>query len=146
VPLAAVENAAGSRGGLKMKRTLFALVAAAFVTVVSASRPVQADVDVHIGIGIPPPPVITFQAEPQVVLVPETRVYYVPQVVNYDMYRYGSYWYVNQGGYWYRSRGYSGPFSVVEYGRVPQQIVTVPVKYRHHPRKPHSKGHGRGKH
>jgi hypothetical protein len=103
-------------------------------------RVARADVDIHVS--VPPPPMVAFPAEPQVILVPETRVYYVPQVVDYDMYRFGSWWYVNQSGYWYRSKRYQGPFTYVDYDRVPVQIVRVPGKYRHHPSKPHGKHRG----
>jgi hypothetical protein len=124
-----------------MKRFLYAVIAAALMQPLASS----ADVDVHIS--VPAPPQIVFRAEPQVVLVPETRVYYVPEASAYDMYRYGSYWYVNNGGYWYRSHAYSGPFTVVAYERVPQQIFSVPVQYRHQPAR-HDKHRGKhsGKH
>ena len=126
----------------RMKRFLYALIAAA---IIPAAQPMPANAEVDVHISIPAPPQVVFRAEPQVVLVPETRVYYVPEASAYDMYRYGSYWYVNQGGYWYRSNGYSGPFTVIEYERVPRQIVAVPVQYRHHPVRAHDDKH-RGKH
>ena len=98
--------------------------------------------DVHISIGIPAPPAVVFHSEPEVVVVPHSRVYYVPSATDYDMYRYGGYWYVNRDGYWYRSTAYNGPFTTVEYRRLPHQIVAVPRHYRHHPDHPsHPHGH-----
>jgi hypothetical protein len=121
-------------------------VAACAGGALAIARPGRA-ADVHISVGIPAPPSIVFQTEPEVVVVPQSRVYYVPSASDYDMYRYGGYWYVNRGGYWYRGSNYNGPFRVVEYRRLPHQIVVLPQQYRHHPlHPPHGGGHGHGHH
>ena len=98
--------------------------------------PARAGVDVHLNIGVPAPPAVVFEREPEVVIVPRTRVYYVPQAAEYDMYRLGPYWYINQEGYWYRARNFRGPFTVIQYGRVPRAIVGVPSGFRRHPLHP----------
>lgn len=106
----------------------------------------RADVDVHINLGVPPPPVVVYEQEPKVVLVPRSRVYYAPSP-DYDLFRYGNEWYVNRDGYWYSSRSYRGPFVSVRYEQVPRAIVLAPPKYHRYPVRPrHSNdGHRGGK-
>ena len=108
---------------------LFATVA----TWTPASAGVSADINIHVG---RPAPVVVFDHEPDVILVPRSRVYYVEHD-GYDLYRYGRYWYINDGGYWFRSSSYRGPFVSVSVGRVPRSIVVVPAQYRRHPVHPH---------
>jgi hypothetical protein len=99
-----------------------------------AQAGVSADVDIHIGNR--PAPMVVFEREPDVVLVPSTRVYYVGGL-DYDLFRYGQYWYINDGGYWYRARNYRGPFAQISFNYVPQSIVVVPARYHRHPLHPH---------
>jgi hypothetical protein len=126
-----------------MQRLAIALLCAASLAI--AVHPASARVNVTVGIELPPPPVVEFQVEPNVVVVPQTHVYYAPAVTEYDMYRYGPYWYINRSGYWYRSRAYRGPYTAVEYRYVPRQVVVVPARYRHHPPHPHGKPHRHAK-
>jgi len=99
----------------------------------SAVTRVSADLNVHFGDR--PAPVVVFEREPDVVLVPSSRVYYVGGL-DYDLFRYGQYWYINDGGYWYRARNYRGPFGQIRYETVPRQIVVVPERYHRHPMHP----------
>ena len=99
-----------------------------------ASAGVSADINGHIGDR--PAPVVVFDREPDVVLVPRSRVYYVDHD-GYDLYRYGRYWYINDDGYWFRASSYRGPFLSITVGRVPRSIVVVPARYRRHPVHPH---------
>jgi hypothetical protein len=80
----------------------------------------------------PPPPAVEFKKEPEVILIPQSRVYYVPEL-KYDLFRYGRYWYINNDGYWYRARSHRGPFTNVDYNRIPRSIVRVPAKYHKQP-------------
>src|SRR5262245_60260793 len=111
------------------RRTDF-LASAIILFVTTLAQPGWARVHVDVNIGIPPPPGVIFEQEPRVVVVPRTHVYYVPDYSDYDVYRVGRYWYVNRDGYWYRSSGYRGPFTHVEYSRLPRAIVYVPSEYR----------------
>lgn len=113
--------------------TTGALFAAA-ATWTPARAGVSADINLHIGDR--PAPVVVFDREPDVVLVPRSRVYYVEHD-GYDLYRYGRYWYINDGGYWFRASSYRGPFLSIAVGRVPRSIVVVPARYRRHPVHPH---------
>jgi hypothetical protein len=99
----------------------------------TAHAGVSADINVHLG--NPPAPVVVFDREPDVVLVPNTRVYCVAGL-DYDLFRYGQYWYMNDRGYWYRARNYRGPFAAIHYEFVPRPIVYVPARYHHHPMHP----------
>ena len=60
---------------------------------------------------------VTYQDEPQLVVVPGTRVAWWENN-DYDLYRYGGYWYIDRGGYWYRAHTYRGPFAPVRFGFV----------------------------
>ena len=101
-----------------------------FVTSAQAQAGVSADINIHLGDR--PAPVVVFDEEPEVVLVPRSRVYYVEHR-GYDLYRYGRYWYINDNGYWFRAAGYRGPFVGIELRHVPRSITVVPDRYRHHP-------------
>lgn len=92
----------------------------------------QVSADINIRLGNRPAPVVVFDEEPEVVLVPRSRVYYVEHR-GYDLYRYGRYWYINDDGYWFRASGYRGPFVGVELRHVPRSITVVPDRYRQHP-------------
>ena len=116
---------------------VLAFVAGALIGAAStapASAAVSADINLHIGDR--PAPVVVFDREPDVVLVPRSHVYYVEHS-GYDLYRYGRYWYINDGGYWFRASSYRGPFLSIAVGRVPRSIVVVPAQYRRHPVHPH---------
>ena len=119
--------------GRNLGRVLVLAAALALVQAAGADTRVSADLNVHLGSR--PAPVVVFEREPDVVLVPSTRVYYVGGL-DYDLFRYGQYWYINDGGYWYRARNYRGPFGQIRYETVPNQIVVVPERYHRHPMHP----------
>ena len=100
----------------------------------TAQAAVSADINLHVGDR--PAPVVVFEREPDVVLIPNTRVYAVGGL-DYDLFRYGRYWYINDDGYWFRAANYRGPFRAVRYEIVPRQIVVVPARYHHNPMHPH---------
>ena len=108
-------------------------VALSLATAGLAQAGVSADINLHVGGR--PAPVVLFDREPDVLLVPNTRVYAVSGL-DYDLFRYGQYWYINDGGYWYRARNYRGPFGAIRFEGVPRQIVVVPGRYHHHPMHP----------
>lgn len=114
----------------------FLVLAAALTLASGASAVTRVSADLNVHIGSRPAPVVVFEREPDVVLVPSSRVYYVGGL-DYDLFRYGQYWYINDGGYWYRARNYRGPFGQIRFETVPRQIVVVPGRYHRHPMHPH---------
>jgi hypothetical protein len=92
----------------------------------NASAEVQINANIHTGHSS-----ISFEQEPDVVVVPGTRVYYY-EAPSYDVYRYGSAWWVDRGGVWYRSASYRGPFVQVTFQRVPHQVIVIPAEYHRH--------------
>ena len=114
----------------------FLVLAAALTLVEGANAVTRVSADINVHLGSRPAPVVVFEREPDVVLVPSSRVYYVGGL-DYDLFRYGQYWYINDGGYWYRARNYRGPFGQIRFETVPRQIVVVPERYHRHPMHPH---------
>ena len=93
----------------------------------------SASINITLG-NAPPPPVVVYRQEPEVVLVPSSRVYVVDSDSPYDEFRYGVYWYVYNGGYWYRARTWRGPFIAIRPAYVPRAVITVPAnRWKHHP-------------
>lgn len=129
-----------------MKRTVHAMVAAAFVAVTfAATAHAGTSVDFRISVGDRyRGATIEYRSEPRVVLVPRTKVYYVRDQ-DYDVYRYGRYWYFIEEGRWYRARSWRGPFLHVRTATVPRSVRHVPVKYRRNwlgpPRHAVARGH-----
>jgi hypothetical protein len=106
---------------------MYILIVGTLLAVLMAT-PVYAQVHVDIGIHFPAPPPL--------VVVPETpHVQYVPgaptEAANLFLYN-GQYWAFTNGD-WYVSRGYNGPWIVVEPQFVPRPILLVPVRYYHVP-------------
>jgi hypothetical protein len=76
--------------------------------------------------------VVVFNDEPDFVFVPSVGVYVVRTQYDYDIFRYGPYYYVCDDGFWYRSRGYRGPFRVVDVRYVPRSVLYVPDRHWKH--------------
>ena len=115
------------------RRTLWSFLLASVVAApLTASAGTSVGVSISIG-NAPPPPVVVFQREPRIVMVPGSTVYVVNDECDYDVFRYGVYWYVFNDGYWYRARTHRGPYAVVSARYVPTAIVNVPPRYWRHP-------------
>jgi len=71
----------------------FSIALAAALVVAGGPSPARAEVsaDINIRLGSRPAPVVVFDEEPEVVLVPRSRVYYVEHR-GYDLYPYGRHW------------------------------------------------------
>lgn len=87
----------------------------------------NAGVNVNVNIG--PPPVYTFSAPPELVVIPNTYVYFAPGV-DMNIVFYHGYWYRPYNGYWYRGSGYNGPWVHIGTPRVPRYIINLPPDYR----------------
>lgn len=110
---------------MKRKLLLSFFVVPLLLTVAGVS---MAGVNVNLNIG--PPPVYTFAAPPELVVIPNTYVYFAPGV-DMDIVFYHGYWYRPYNGYWYRGAGYNGPWHHIGRERVPRYIINLPPDYRH---------------
>ena len=102
------------------------LVAAAGLLPVAPA--VAQNFQVNIGLGTPPLPPVVVTTPPRLVVVPGTAVYYAPDLpTNYFFYQ-GHYYTVGRG-VWSMAPAYNGPWVVIEAGKVPPPVLTVPVEY-----------------
>lgn len=103
---------------------------AAGLWLILVGQPAVAGVNVGIGIGIDLPlPVFTFQAPPELVVVPGSYVYYVPDV-DHDIRFYQGYWYRSWNNRWHRARSYNGPWAFIGPRYVPAPVFRLPPDYR----------------
>ncbi len=79
--------------------------------------------------GVAAPPLYTFPAPPEVVLIPGTYAYFVP-AVGFDIFFYHGYWYRPVAGRWYYARTYNGPWVYVSGPRVPPALVSLSPGWR----------------
>ncbi len=119
---------------MKTKRSALLIAFALFLAMAGFSSQSYAGVSVGIGINLP---VYTFAAPPPTVVIPGTYVYVAPEA-DVDILFYHGFWYRPYEGRWFRARGYDGPWTYMEPGRVPHALVELPPDYRHayrdHPR------------
>ena len=111
-----------------MNRRIFVFFCSLAMLVMTAGIG-SAGVDISINIG--PPPVYTFAAPPEMVIIPNTYAYFVPGI-DFDIVFYHGYWWRPHNGYWYRATGYNGPWHYIVKERVPRYIIKLPPDYRRH--------------
>ena len=120
----------------KMKTPrLLAIGALLLALTVSAT---QSEAGVNVSVNLP---VLTFAAQPELVVIPGTYVYMVPDI-EADVLFYQGYWWRPYEGRWYRSRDYRRGWSYVDSRRIPGGLRSLPSDYRHrlspgHERVPH---------
>lgn len=117
---------------MNRSRLAWLLFAAALALPAGAHAGTTVGWSVTIG-NAPPPPVIVFEREPRLVIVPGSTVYVLRDPCDYDVFRYGVFWYAFHDGHWYRARSYRGPFKAVGARYVPTALGNVPAKYWRHP-------------
>jgi hypothetical protein len=93
----------GGEGGSKMKKLLFGTMLFALLIVVSI--PAMAGVD--IGVSISLPPLIVFEAPPDVIVMPDTSDVYVVPDIDVDLFFWNGWWWRPWEGRWYRSHYYN---------------------------------------
>jgi hypothetical protein len=93
----------GGEGGSKMKKLLFGTMLFALLIVVSI--PAMAGVD--IGVNISLPPLIVFEAPPDVIVMPDTSDVYVVPDIDVDLFFWNGWWWRPWEGRWYRSHYYN---------------------------------------
>lgn len=93
---------------------------------------------VNVGVNISLPPLIVFEAPPEMIVIPETYVYVVPDV-DVDIFFYNGWWWRPWDGRWYRSRDYNSGWR--HYRKVPSFYRQVPSEWRNDYREHHWRGH-----
>lgn len=120
--------------GNKMKKLLLGTVFSGLVLVFPV--PTMAEVNVDINISLPP--LIVFEAPPEMIVIPETYVYVVPDV-GVDIFFYNGWWYRPWEERWYRSRNYNSGWK--HYRKVPSFYKHVPSGWRNDYREHRWGGH-----
>ncbi len=99
--------------------------------------PVRGQVSVNINIGQPPPVIV---AQPVLVPVQASPVYYAPSYGS-DLFFYDGRYYTVRDDQWFYAARLNTPWVSIAIGKVPRQILAVPVTYyRVHPK--HTKHRG----
>jgi hypothetical protein len=112
-----------------MKLKNFVLAIAGFCLLALGGGPADAQARVDVGINIDLP-VLTFQAPPELAVIPGTYVYYVPDI-HEDIYFYHGQWYRPWNNRWHRSKNYNGPWAEINRRNVPSSFSHLPSDYRH---------------
>jgi hypothetical protein len=62
--------------------------------------------------------------------IPGSRVAYMIDESDYDLYRLGTAWYLVDRIAWYQAATWAGPFTRMDVGEVPREVLTIPAGYR----------------
>ncbi len=105
-----------------------AVLAAAGSMLWSAFSAAGADVKINIGLGAPAVPPVVVPTPPQLAVVPGTSVYYAPGAPE-NLFFYKGRYYNLVNNVWSTAPAHNGPWVVIQAGKVPQPVLTVPVEY-----------------
>jgi len=72
----------------------------------------------------------TFTSKPKMNSIPNSDVMYERKASGFDHYRYANIWYVVDDGNWYRSYSWQGPYVMIDFNDVPEEVAEVPGNYR----------------
>lgn len=99
----------------------------------------QSQVSVNINIGQPPPVIV---AQPVLVPVQASPVYYAPSYGS-DLFFYDGRYYTVRNDKWFYAARLNTPWVSIAIGKVPRQILAVPVTYYRVPpgHRKHKRGH-----
>lgn len=130
-----------------------ATLAAAGIILGLAASAAASDINIDIGLGIPSvKPPIVFTTPPQLVVVPGSSVYYAPEMPA-NVFFYKGRYYTTVNNSWSMAPAHNGPWAVIQIGRVPPPVLSVPVEYYKIPPGQMKKkgpppwaGHGHGSH
>ena len=81
----------------------------------------QAHTQVNVNVNIGPPAPVVVEAPPQMLFLSDPGVY-VAVGIPYDVYFVGGRYYYFHGDNWFWARGYRGPWTYVEYRRLPGSL------------------------
>ena len=101
------------------------IVAMLIVGGVTLPAPAHSQVSVNVHIGQPPPVVV---AQPVLVPVQASPVYYAPSYGT-DLFFYDGRYYTVRDDQWFYAARVNTPWVAVAIGRVPTQILAIPVGY-----------------
>jgi len=90
----------------------------------AVSAPAQSQVSVQVNIGQPPPVIV---AKPVLVPVSNSPVYFAPSYGS-DIFFYDGRYYAVRDDHWFSAR-YNSPWVAIAVGKVPNQILAVPIAY-----------------
>ena len=107
-----------------MKKLLLGAILLALAIVVPI--PTIAAVDISVGFSLPP--LIVFEAPPEVIVIPDTNNVYVVPNVDVDFFFWNGWWWRPWEGRWYRSRYYNRGW--VYYNNVPSFYFDVDPSWR----------------
>jgi hypothetical protein len=128
---------------MKKSVFVFAILGLFFAGIIPA-KAANVGVNVNFNLGLLP--------EPPVFIAPPSLGFFVAVGIPYDMFLFGSNYYMYRNDAWYISRGYNGPWGVIEYRRLPrglrkhkyEQIISIrDQEYRVYEQ---DRDHYRGKH
>jgi hypothetical protein len=105
-----------------------AVVAAAGSMLLSAASAAGPDVKINIGLGAPAVPPVIVTTPPQLAVVPGTPVYYAPGAPQ-NLFFYKGRYYTLVNNVWSTAPASTGPWVVIQLGKVPQPVLAVPVEY-----------------
>ncbi len=80
------------------------------------------------------PPDLRLTSEPALVRVPGGNAWYASTLSDADLYRVGNTWYVLYNGNWFRADNYRGPWTQIQTGTVPTDVMNAPAAYRRYDR------------
>ena len=98
----------------------------ALTMVAGLGLPATALAQVSINVNVRPPVVLV--SPPKLVIVPNSPVKYAPEV-NANLFFHDGRYYSLHEDRWLVASSHSGPWVVIEVGRVPPPVIAVPVKY-----------------
>jgi hypothetical protein len=100
------------------------LVAILIAAGVALPAPARSQVSVQVNIGQPP----AIVAQPVLVPVKASPVYYAPTYGS-DIFFYGGRYYTVRDDRWFYTSHFDTPWIAVAVGKVPRQVLAVPVAY-----------------
>ena len=116
------------------------IVATLIAASVAIAAPAQSQVSVQVNIGQPPPVVV---ARPVLVPVQASPVMYAPSYGS-DLFFYDGRYYTVRDDHWFYAARVNSPWVAISIGKVPQQVLAIPVTYYRIP--PGHLKHAGGKH
>jgi hypothetical protein len=115
-------------------------VATLIAASLAVAMPAHSQVSVSVNIGQPPPVIV---AQPVLVPVQASPVYYAPSY-EADVFFYNGRYYTVRDDHWFYATRVNTPWVAIAVGRVPRQVLAIPVTYYRVPPGHLRHAHGRG--